>query len=303
MKLPAQVKAKAPPIKTQGIKTKLVEFILGSVKWDGIGTWIEPFVGSGAVVFNAAPKRAILSDTNKHIVNFYNAIKEKRLTSLSAKAHLEKEGKILLEEGEQQYYNIRKRFNSSADPHDFLFLTRSCFNGVMRFNKSGGFNVPFCKKNERFRQAYITKICNQIAWVEKLISHNDWQFICCDWRETLALAKAEDFVYLDPPYVGRHTDYFNSWSDTDADDLANAIHLLPCGFAYSMWAKNIYRENLHLHDNFDAYQIKYFSHFYHVGSVEENRNEMIEALVIGGSAVLPLQNDSTMPQATQASLL
>jgi DNA adenine methylase len=73
----------------------------------------------------------------------------------------------------------------------------------MHFNKSGGFNVPFCRKPNRFRQAYITKICNQISWVEKLIHENDWQFISGDWRESLALAKAGDFVYLDHPYVGR----------------------------------------------------------------------------------------------------
>ncbi len=59
MHLPAKIKPKAPPIKSQGIKTKLAPFILGSIRWDGKGKWIEPFVGSGAVLFNAAPERAL----------------------------------------------------------------------------------------------------------------------------------------------------------------------------------------------------------------------------------------------------
>src|SRR5579871_3905387 len=65
---------KAPPIKSQGIKTRLVPFILGNIKWDGRGRWIEPFLGSGSVLFNARPHRAFVSDTNTVIINLYRAI-------------------------------------------------------------------------------------------------------------------------------------------------------------------------------------------------------------------------------------
>ncbi len=65
---------KAPPVKSQGIKTKLVPFILGSIRWDGEGRWIEPFVGSGAVLLNAAPRRALVSDANEHLIRVYQAI-------------------------------------------------------------------------------------------------------------------------------------------------------------------------------------------------------------------------------------
>ena len=56
-----------PPIKCQGIKTKLVDFIASTIKWNGNGRWIEPFVGSGVVLFNIQPEKALASDTNKHI--------------------------------------------------------------------------------------------------------------------------------------------------------------------------------------------------------------------------------------------
>lgn len=280
MRLPVQIKPKAPPIKSQGIKTKLTPFILASIQWDDHGRWIEPFVGSGAVLFNAAPERALAADSNLHLIRFYKDVQSGRLTPKDARDFLEEEGAKLLRLGQEHYYEIRKRFNAAPSSLDFLFLSRSCFNGVMRFNSKGGFNVPFCKKPDRFRQAYVTKICNQIAWISGLIRHRDWTFVHQDWRSTLQAAGEDDLVYVDPPYVGRHTDYFNSWTDEEADDLASALRNLPCGFAYSMWAKNKYRENEHLIRWFSDYPIAYESHFYHVGSTEDLRNEMQEALVV-----------------------
>jgi DNA adenine methylase len=59
---------KIPPIKCQGIKTKLVDFIRDNIVWNKQGNWIEPFLGSGVVAFNIGPEKAVLSDTNKHII-------------------------------------------------------------------------------------------------------------------------------------------------------------------------------------------------------------------------------------------
>ncbi|MFQ5651644.1 MAG: DNA adenine methylase, partial [bacterium] len=69
-------KVVVPPLKCQGIKTKLVSFIATTVKWHGQGKWIEPFLGSGVVLFNINPERALVSDTNKHIIQFYRDIQE-----------------------------------------------------------------------------------------------------------------------------------------------------------------------------------------------------------------------------------
>src|SRR5205085_10470888 len=94
---------KTPPIKIQGIKTKLVSFILNNIKWDGQGRWIEPFVGSGVVLFNAAPKRAIAADTNKHIIRVYQALQNNEITPSNLRKFLEGEGKALREKGESHY--------------------------------------------------------------------------------------------------------------------------------------------------------------------------------------------------------
>lgn len=71
-KLPLKVKQIViPPIKCQGIKTKLVKFILSSISWHGRGRWIEPFLGSGVVLFNVQPEHALVNDINPHIIHLY----------------------------------------------------------------------------------------------------------------------------------------------------------------------------------------------------------------------------------------
>lgn len=275
---------KAPPLKTQGIKTRLVPFIRSHIGTIGPGRWIEPFLGSGAVLFNMAPERALVADGNGHIIGFYRALQAGTIGPDRARRYLEREGERLARDGEAHYYRIRDRFNAAGDPLDFLFLSRAGFNGIMRFNRQGGFNVPFCRKPQRFSPGLISKICNQLAWAAARLDGRDWHFETLDWRASLAQAEAGDLVYLDPPYVGRHADYHTQWSETEADALAEALKRLPCRFAYSMWSANRHRENPHLAAHFAGYRVVTTSHFYHVGGALANRNAMEEALVLGGPA-------------------
>ncbi|MYB33717.1 MAG: Dam family site-specific DNA-(adenine-N6)-methyltransferase [Gammaproteobacteria bacterium] len=270
-----------PPLKIQGIKTKAVPFIRDSVKWNGSGCWIEPFVGSAVVPLNLKPERALLSDANPHFIRFYQAIQKRTLTGSTVRAFLEREGTQLLHNGQEHYYRIRERFNETHDSHDFLFLNRSCFNGLVSFNKKGRFNTPFCRKQELFRQAYITKICNQVERAFDCMMGKSWDFVCVDWTDVISKAQAGDFVYCDPPYAGRYTDYFNSWDEEDAKQLEDRLKNLPCQFLYSMWSENKYRKNERLHEAFSNYEVRTFSHFYHLGSTEKLRNSMTEALVLG----------------------
>lgn len=292
-------KIKAPPLKIQGIKTRLVPFIMKNVSWNGRDRWIEPFLGSGVVLFNIEPERALVADTNKHIIAFYQAVQNGRLNAHNLREYLEREGRILQEEGEAHYYSVRQRFNEEHSPFDFIFLNRSCFNGMMRFNSKAEFNVPFCRKPQRFAPAYITKICNQVAWASKKMRGKDWEFVTQDWRKTLSGVRKEDFVYLDPPYNNRHTDYFNSWSDDEADALACAIKQLKAGFAYSTWKQNKYRINEHLNQHFSQYTIVTQEHFYHVGPTESLRNAMEEALVISDGSVAESFEESLIEQGIQ----
>jgi DNA adenine methylase len=280
---------KVPPLKCQGIKTKLAEWIKDHSAFENGGTWFEPFMGSGVVGFNVRPTRAVFADINPHIINFYNAIKHGEITSSIAREFLEREGSQLQDKGESHYYEIRERFNQSSNSLDMLFLNRACFNGVMRFNRKGQFNVPFGHKPERFAKAYITKIANQIKYVEQTTSQYDWQFVCTDFRKIIPDAGQGDFIYCDPPYIGRHVDYFNSWSDDDEQELYDLLSATPAKFILSTWHSNRYRSNPAIEKYANHFTILTREHFYHVGANEENRNPMLEAIVLNYNPLLPVE--------------
>ncbi len=303
--LPTSIEhVKTPPLKCQGIKTKLVPFIFEHIQWENRakGRWIEPFLGSGVVVLNLAPKRALLVDTNQHIITLYQSIQRGEITARTVRGFLQQEGTKLAQRGGDFYYDVRERFNSGGDPLDFLFLNRSCFNGVMRFNKHGKFNVPFGHKPNRFSKAYITKIVNQVAWVEQQMRGKDWEFRAASWESALAEATPQDFVYLDPPYIGRHTDYYTTWGKEEARHLASVAKQLESGFALSMWLQNRYRKNDDLEQSWTGLALRTYSHFYHVGSKEAYRNEIQEALLIKPGYIAPQQDKHPLQHPTQATL-
>ncbi|RDU59626.1 DNA adenine methylase [Helicobacter marmotae] len=269
-----------PPLKIQGIKSKLVVDIQRLLQWDkNSGTYFEPFMGSGVVGFNIAPKKAIFSDNNPHIIRFYKNIQNEIITKNSMKIYLNKEGSFLQKYGQKHYLAVRERFNETHNSFDFLFLNRSCFNGLMRFNSKGGFNVPFCKKDNRFSQSYITKITNQIDWVSKLLKINDYEFRNCDFTESLESAKEGDFIYCDPPYIDRHSDYFNAWSESKERELYDVLSKTQAKFMLSTWHSNQYRQNVYMTTLWGQFNIDIVEHFYHLGASENNRNSIKESLV------------------------
>lgn len=287
-----------PPLKCQGIKTKLVGEIGRLAETQDFQRWIEPFCGSCVVSLNIQPETAVLGDTNIHIIRLYQEIQSGNLSAGIAKSFLAEEGAKLREEGETYYYAVRERFNANPTSLDFLFLNRSCFNGVMRFNRSGKFNVPYGHKPERFAQAYVTKITNQIRRISEVIASFDWTFSAADFRQTLESAKPGDMVYLDPPYAGRHVDYFNSWSETDEAELAEILKKLPCRFILSTWHSNEFRRNALIEKNWNdpRFHILLREHYYHVGSSEDLRHPMIEALITNFPVCAALPETEEMEQ-------
>jgi len=278
-------KIAVPPIKCQGIKTKLVPWIRAVVPGDFTGKWIEPFMGSGVVAFNVKPEKALLCDSNPHLIKFYNSIKNGKITHDLVRYFLREEGEKLKKEGQDYYYEVRERFNIDKEPLDFLFLNRSCFNGMIRFNKKGGFNVPFCRKPRRFEQAYITKIVNQVSYVQTLLNYHDFEFRCQNFEIAVTNASDNDIIYCDPPYLGRHVDYYNSWDEKHEIKLNELLNKSERKFILSTWHSNDYRENTYLNTIWCKFNILTREHFYHVGGFEKNRNPMLEALVTNFKAI------------------
>lgn len=269
-----------PPIKSQGIKTKLVPWIK-SILPEYHGQWIEPFMGTGVVGFNLAKEKAIFADINPHLINFYDKIRTREITPLHIKSYLVEEGTLLRNAGNAGYDHyrfVRDRFNSNFQPEDFLFLSRSGFNGMIRFSKKGKWNIPFCKKPDRFAQAYVTKIVNQVDNIQKIIK-KDWKFYNYDFEKTLSLSSNEDLIYCDPPYLGRYVDYYNGWNEMNERRLSEILASSSSKFILSTWHHNDYRSNEFIKKYWGKFNLITKEHFYHTGAKIENRNSIYEALI------------------------
>lgn len=276
-----------PPIKSQGIKTKLVPWIMDFLESNKINNnthkkWIEPFLGTGVVAFNSGFENAILGDTNPHIINFYNELKSGKIDPTIIKDYLILEGSLLSKadnNGYDHFTKVRNRFNTNFYSLDFLFLSRTGFNGMMRFNKKGFWNIPFCKKPNRFSQSYITKITNQSTKVKNVIQKDGYEFHNLSFDKIITLATKDDIIYCDPPYYGRYVDYYNGWSENDEENLFNLLNNTPAKFILSTWHHNNYRKNEMIDKYWNKFNIITKDHFYHLGGKLENRKSMVEALV------------------------
>ena len=276
-----------PPIKSQGIKTKLVPWILELIESSGLNleqtNWIEPFFGTGVVGLNMpVGGNRIVGDTNPHIINFYNALMRGDITPLNMRSYLEFEGALLAnseEEGYGHYRKIRDRFNQEQSSFDFLFLSRAGFNGMMRFNKLGHWNIPFCKKPNRFSPAYVTKICNQISVAQSIVDAGNWEFCHQDFVKTIQRAKVGDIIYCDPPYFGRYVDYYNGWTEDDEERLFYALQQTEAHFILSTWHHNEFRKNEMIERFWGQFNVKTQEHFYHSGARIENRRSIVQALI------------------------
>lgn len=289
------MKLHVPPIKSQGIKTKLVPWINSIIPPNFNGRWIEPFMGTGVVGFNLIPNDALLSDTNPHLIKFYQAITHGEITPSRVKSYLIKEGSLLLEEGDSHYYKVRDRFNNKHCPLDFLFLNRAGFNGMIRFNRKGGLNTPFCRKPQRFAQAYITKITNQVAYISHILSSKKIELICQSFEKTIAESQNSDIIYCDPPYIDRHADYFNGWNETMEKLLFDALSQSKSKFILSTWHHNDFRKNKHIDLMWKEFNVLTREHFYHIGGSKKNRNPMIEALITNYDVSMPKNVEQKNP--------
>jgi len=205
-----------PFLKWAGGKKQLLDEIdrrlPQGLKDGSIDTYVEPFVGGGAVFFHIKTnypsiKKFYLLDINQDLVNCYQAIKNDVESLIEELAEIEKDF-LTKERGnrKRKYYEIRDKFNSDRDPAKLICLNRTCFNGLYRVNKKGEFNVPFGDyKNP--------KICDEENL--RAVSDNlqNTKILCVDFEKSQRYADPRSFYYLDPPYRPlNQTSSFTSYS-------------------------------------------------------------------------------------------
>ena len=283
MLLPKKIeKVVNPPVIIQGTKKKLVPLIAESITWDGKGTYYEPFMGSGVVGFNLEPERAVFSDVNPHLIRLYKDIQEEKITPDMLRSYLTIEGEKLKntpKDKNSYYYVVRNRFNEEPNSLDFLFLSRTNFNGLMRFNKKGGYNSPFCRKPDKISDSLIEVMVKELKETQDIIVSKDWQFIEQPFEKSFALAGKGDFIYLDPPYVGREVRYFKSWNDDLSDKLVKLAKETKAGYAFSMWYSDGDVVNPYMEEWKDGKLIK-IDHSYIIGGKKDRKMNVVEALVV-----------------------
>lgn len=156
------------------------------------GRYIEPFLGGGAIFFHLNPKRSILSDLNSRLIEAYLAIRDDpHAVETFLKNHQR-------HHSHSYYYETRhKEFDSAAErAAHFIYLNRTCWNGLYRENLLGKFNAPIGTKSTIFDPT------EDFVEISTRLSTADIR--CCDFEEVLAVAGDGDFVFCDPPYTVAH---------------------------------------------------------------------------------------------------
>ncbi len=216
-----------PFLKWAGGKTQLLKSISSKFPYEKEDTfiYIEPFVGSGAVLFwvlNNYPnlKKAVINDVNTDLINTYKAITESVEEVIQLLKGWEKEYHSLSEKEEEKkvyYYSKRKLFNSRVSnvfiqAALFIFLNKTCFNGLYRVNKKNLFNVPIGSYKKPL-------ICDDENL--SLVSQSLKKVLILDgdFEQTISCVENQTCFYLDPPYKPlSDTSSFNSYAKDIFDD-------------------------------------------------------------------------------------
>ena len=189
-----------PVIKWTGSKRSQASKIVSFMPKDYNVYW-EPFVGGGSVLYEASPLEGICLDICKPLINLWLSIKyHPELVYSSYKYNWEK-----FYDNPDYYYEVRTRFNKTYDCFDFFFLTRTCINGKIRFNKKGEFNSAVHHLRKGINPEKIHKIL--LDWAEKI---KNVAFYCGSYTDIIKHVNSDDFVYLDPPYFNTKGMYYGA---------------------------------------------------------------------------------------------
>jgi DNA adenine methylase len=289
-----------PFVKWAGGKSQLIPEI--SKKYPAelgkqINKYCEPFVGGGAVLFDVLSKynlkQVMINDINKDLINTYKQIKNRpekiieELYQLQGLYH-----PLSSEERKKIYYEKRERFNLIKINGDetkniesavlFIFLNKTCFNGLYRVNKKGLFNVPIGSYKK-------PPICDEdnIKKTSILLQHTEIK--CEDFENCLDFIDNRTFVYIDPPYRPlNQTSSFNAYDDSIFDDneqmrLRNFMDSITEKNARTILSnsdpKNIDTKDNFFDDLYRHYKIKRISAKRMINSVAKSRGSISELLI------------------------
>ncbi len=268
----------SPVIKWVGGKSKLLPDLLSRMP-ERFGRYYEPFAGGAALFFRVAPERALLADYNADLINLYTVIASD-VGAVIKKLELHRE-----QHSEAHYYDVRTRWNdreinwATADrAATFIYLNKTCFNGLWRVNRSGAFNVPIGR--------YVDPpICvpDTLRAARNLLARVELK--CCDYKTAVETAKRNDFLYFDPPYdpvapTANFTSYTNQAFGPDQQrELAETARMLVARGCRVMLSNS---DTPFIRSLYKGFQIDRVKCSRAINSNASKRGEVDEVIVVGG---------------------
>ena len=200
-----------PFVKWAGGKRQIIDKLKNYIP-DEYGTYYEPFVGGGALLFELSPKVAVINDYNEELMNVFRCIKdENKFSKMCTELN-----RYEVNHSEEFYYEMRSKDKDKAKylkMPDYkkaartIYLNKACFNGLYRVNKNNEFNVPFGKKTK-----VNTYDGQNLGIIHSYLNFNDITIQSIDFEESVKNAKKGDFIYFDPPYDSE-TNTFNDYTE------------------------------------------------------------------------------------------
>lgn len=290
-----------PFIKWAGGKTQLLDILNENLNYE-CDKYIETFVGGGALFISLLEniektniKKIIINDINEKLIITYKTIKNniEELINELEKIRDEYNSLKTLEEKSDMFYKIREEFNKQTNDNikisrNFIFLNKTCFNGLYRENSKGEYNVPFGKRKKisLFEKDNLLELSK---FMNKKINEEDVLIICNkNYNELLEYMDNNTMIYLDPPYRPITTNGFTTYNKSSFNDK-NQIELANfCNEINNIGAKfmlsNSDPHNLDINDNFfdnlyQNYNIQRVGATRRINSDGNNRGEITEILI------------------------
>jgi DNA adenine methylase len=287
-----------PFIKWVGGKGQLISSIGKSLPQEVYGysdmTYVEPFVGGGAMLFwilenVKTVKKAVINDINPDLTNAYRTVKDNVYELIALLKNIKKEYQSLNSEDNRKEYflKMRKRYNTKSlenieNTALFIFLNRTCFNGLYRVNSKGLFNVPFGKHTN-------PTICDENTLLADSELLQKVEILTGDFEQTLNYATENSLFYFDPPYKPlSQTSSFNSYAKEDFNDAEQMRLKSFCDKLNekgSLWilsnsdVKSNDPENDFFDDLYSRYQINRVFASRSVNANPEKRGKLTELLI------------------------
>lgn len=260
-----------PLLRWAGSKKQLLGHLRPYWEQSGADRYVEPFAGSAAFFFDIEPERAVLGDSNRILVEFYN--------TLRVEAALVYELATSLAPDKETYYTVRAALKTETDSVRrsamFFYLNRNCFNGIFRTNMKGEFNVPHAATGTGALPSWI-----EVESAVKLLRRSEVRVT--DFRKIVnTKVKRGDFVYLDPPYAVENRRVFVQYNAqtfglADLEQLSYSLHCIDAIGAKFVLSYAVSSEALHYFRHWSPRRVACQRH---VAGFSDHRRKAMELMV------------------------